>query len=181
MIIPKGIFFTRGVGRHKEYLQSFELALRAAGVEKLNLVTVSSIFPPGCKKMSKKKGIERMVAGQIAFCVMAKNSSNEFNRLLTAAVGVAIPSEGSHYGYLSEYHSRGETQKVAADYAEDLAATMLATTLGIEFNPDEAYDSRKQVYKMSGKIIRTDAIAQASRVRKKNEWTTVVALGVFIY
>ena len=33
-MIPKQIFFTKGVGRHKEYLQSFELALRDAGIEK---------------------------------------------------------------------------------------------------------------------------------------------------
>jgi pyruvoyl-dependent arginine decarboxylase (PvlArgDC) len=49
MFVPKAIFFTNGVGVHKDRLSSFELSLRDAGIEKANLVTVSSIFPPRCK------------------------------------------------------------------------------------------------------------------------------------
>ena len=45
-IIPKRMFFTKGVGYHRNKLQSFELALRDAGVEICNLVTISSIYPP---------------------------------------------------------------------------------------------------------------------------------------
>ena len=41
---PKKIFFTKGVGVHKDKLSSFEVALRSAGIEKCNLVYVSSIF-----------------------------------------------------------------------------------------------------------------------------------------
>ena len=55
-MVPQS-FFTKGVGRHKDYLQSFELALRDAGIETQNLVTVSSIFPPGAKEYPKKKGL----------------------------------------------------------------------------------------------------------------------------
>ena len=49
MYVPTKIFFTKGVGRHRDYLSSFEAALRSAGIEICNLVTVSSIYPPGCK------------------------------------------------------------------------------------------------------------------------------------
>ena len=45
MIIAKEMFLTKGVGRHKERLSSFELALRDAGIAHYNLVSVSSIFP----------------------------------------------------------------------------------------------------------------------------------------
>src|SRR5438445_7278437 len=55
LFVPKGIFFTHGVGVHKDYLSSFELALRDANVEKQNLVTVSSIFPPHCREVSRKE------------------------------------------------------------------------------------------------------------------------------
>ena len=45
-MVPKRLFFTKGVGKHKERLTSFELALRDAGIAAQNLVRVSSIFPP---------------------------------------------------------------------------------------------------------------------------------------
>lgn len=54
-MVPKKVFFTRGVGIHKDKLASFELALRKAGIEKCNLVYVSSIFPPECKIISKEE------------------------------------------------------------------------------------------------------------------------------
>src|SRR4030067_2971887 len=161
-MIPTKIFFTKGVGVHKDRLASFELALRKAGIEKCNLVYVSSIFPPNCKIISKAKGLQLIKPGQITFCVMARSDTNEPNRLISSAVGLAVPKDREHYGYISEHHSCGETARKAGDYAEDLAATMLATTLGISFDPDEAWDSRKQVYKASKYIFKSTNICQST-------------------
>ena len=180
-LIPKEIFFTKGVGTHKDKLASFELALRKAGIEKCNLVYVSSIFPPQCKIITKAKGLKVIKPGQITFCVMARSETNEPNRLISSAVGLAIPKRKDHYGYLSEHHAYGETAKKTGDYAEDLAATMLATTLGIPFDPDEAYDSRKQVYKASGYIFKSSNICQSAEGHKSGKvWTTVIAAAVMI-
>jgi arginine decarboxylase len=180
LYVPSKIFFTKGVGRHKEYLQSFELALRSAGVEICNLVTVSSIYPVGCKKISKEEGIKELSPGQITFAVMARNSTNEPNRLIAASIGAALPADPSQYGYLSEHHPFGETEKVAGEYAEDLAATMLATTLGVEFNPDTDWSERENQYKMSGKIVRSFNITQSAEGDKNGLWTTVLAIGVLL-
>jgi arginine decarboxylase len=180
LYVPTRIFFTKGVGRHKEYLQSFELALRSAGIEKCNLVSVSSIYPAGCKRITKEDGLKELQAGQITFCVMARNSTNEPNRLIASSIGAAIPADSNQYGYLSEHHPFGETEKVAGDYAEDLAAQMLATTLGIEFNPDTGWDEREQVFKMSGKIVRTFNITQSAEGEKTGLWTTVIASAVLL-
>jgi arginine decarboxylase len=180
LYVPSRMFFTKGVGRHKEYLQSFELALRGAGIEKCNLVSVSSIYPAGCKRITKEEGLKELQAGQITFCVMARNSTNEPNRLIAASVGVAIPADTTQYGYLSEHHPFGETEKVAGDYAEDLAAQMLATTLGIEFNPDTGWDEREQVFKMSGKIVRTFNVTQSAEGEKTGLWTTVIACAILL-
>lgn len=180
MMIPRLVFFTKGVGKHKDKLQSFELALRVAGIEKCNLVRVSSIFPPQCKIVTKEQGVPMLKAGQVVFCVMSDNSANEPNRMITASVGMAVPSEPDHYGYLSEHHAYGETEEKSGDYAEDLAATMLASTLGIEFDPAKNYDERKETYRMSGKIVKTRNITQAARGDKNGLWTTVVAAAVFI-
>ncbi|MFA3781856.1 pyruvoyl-dependent arginine decarboxylase [Melioribacteraceae bacterium 4301-Me] len=180
MYVPKKIFFTKGVGKHKEYLASFELALRSAGIEICNLVTVSSIFPVGCKRITKEQGLRLLSPGQITHCVMARNSTNEPNRLIASSIGVAIPSDKKMYGYLSEHHPFGETEKNAGEYAEDLAATMLATTLGIDFDPEKAWNEREQVYKMSGKIVRTFNVTQSAQGDKHGLWTTVIACAILL-
>jgi arginine decarboxylase len=179
-IIPRRIFLTRGVGKHKEKLQSFELALRNAGIAKCNLVGVSSIFPPGCKLIRTEEGLQYIRAGQILFSVFCSNSTNEPNRLIAASVGLAIPQEKTMYGYLSEHTSFGETRKKAGDYAEDLAATMLATTLGLRFDVDESYDIKKKQWRISGKIVKTTNVTQSAEGDKNGLWTTVFAAGVFI-
>jgi arginine decarboxylase len=179
-MVPNKIFYTKGVGVHKEKLASFEMALRAAGLAHCNLVLVSSIFPPGCKVVSKEEGLKSLKPGQIVFAVYDRESNNEPNRLIAASVGVAIPADASVHGYLSEHHSFGETDEKAGEYAEDLAASMLATTLGIEFDPELDWDEREQIFKMSGKIVRTTNITQSAVGHKDGLWTTVFAAAVFI-
>jgi len=179
-IIPRFMFFTKGVGIHKDKLASFELALRKAGIEKCNLVYVSSIFPPRCRIISRERGVSLIKAGQITFCVMSKNQTNEPNRLISSAIGLAVPKDKKSYGYISEYHAFGETAKKTGDYAEDLAATMLATTLGIEFDPDLAWDARKQVYKTSKYTFMSRHICQSAEGNKAGKWTTVIAAAVML-
>jgi arginine decarboxylase len=179
-MVPEKVFLTEGVGRHKEKLQSFEMALRDAEIAKYNLVRVSSILPPGCRIISKNRGVELLKAGEVIHCVFSENSTNEPNRLLAASIGIAIPSGKENYGYLSEHHSFGQTEKVAGDYAEDLAATMLASTLGIEFDLEDAWDERKEVFKMHGQIVRTSNVTQSAIGDKRGFWTTVIAAAVFI-
>ena len=179
-MVPKRVFFTKGVGRHRQELQSFELALRDADIEQCNLVYVSSIIPPNCTIISKDKGIKEINTGEITYVVMSRNTTNEPNRLIGAAVGVAVPKDRDNYGYISEHHSFGITAKKLSDITEDLAATMLATTLGLEFNPDKAWDKRKQEYKMSRQIVRTQSVALTAEGDKDGLWTTVIAAAVFI-
>src|SRR3972149_473962 len=179
-MVPKKVFLTKGVGVHKEKLASFELALRAAGLAHCNLVLVSSIYPPGCKIISREEGLKLLRPGEIVFAVYDRENTNEPNRLIAASVGLAIPADPSMHGYLSEHHAFGETDEKAGEYAEDLAASMLATTLGIEFNSELDWDEREQIFKMSGKIVRTTNITQSAIGNKEGLWTTVFAAGVFI-
>ncbi len=180
-LVAQRMFFTKGLGYHRNKLESFELALRAAGVEKCNLVTVSSIFPPHCKLISKEEGIKALVPGQITFCVMAREATNEPNRLVSAAVGLAKPKEKEQYGYISEHHGFGQTQRKAADFAEDLAAAMLGSTLGIEVDPNAAWDERKKMYKVdAGRHFASRSICQSAEGHKDGLWTTVVAMAVML-
>ncbi len=178
--VPNKMFFTSGVGRHKEQLHSFELALRDAGIEKCNLVTVSSIFPPGCKMISRSEGVKLLRPGQIAFVVMSRNASNEPNRLMATSIGVAVPANKADYGYLSEHHSFGQTEEKAGEYAEDLAASMLASTLGIEFDVDQSWDEKEKLFKISGQIVRTMNVTQSAVCDKNGLWTSVLAAAVLL-
>ncbi|HTY56571.1 MAG TPA: arginine decarboxylase, pyruvoyl-dependent [Candidatus Binataceae bacterium] len=178
--VPKGIFLTKGVGRHREKLTSFELALRSAGIAEYNLVRVKSIFPPNCKLLTQPEGMKRLSPGQVVFTVMSDNATNEPHRLIAASVGVAIPANTGMYGYLSEHHSFGETDQKAGDYAEDLAATMLATILGVDFDPNVGYDERKDIWRLSDKIVTTRNVTQSAIGDRDGLWTSVIAAGVFV-
>ncbi len=179
-MIPKKVFLTRGVGRHRYRLKSFEEALRNAGVAQQNLVQVSSIVPPRCTIISEKEGLEGLSPGQICYCVMARTDTNEHGRLIASAIGVAIPKDIAQWGYLSEVHEYGMNRRQASDMAEDLAADMLGTTLGLEVDPGQAWSEKEQVYKASGLIIRTSNITQTAR-GQRDLWTTVVAIAVFLF
>jgi arginine decarboxylase len=178
--VPTRIFLTKGVGVHKDKLASFELALRSAGIEKCNLVYVSSILPPTCKIIPKDEGMKQLLAGQITYCVMARNETNEPNRLISSSIGLAMPKDNNNYGYLSEHHAFGEKADIAGEYAEDLAATMLATTLGVEFDSTKAWEEREQIYKASGHIFKTSHICQSAEGHKEGLWTTTIAAAVFM-
>jgi len=179
-MVPKKLFFTKGVGKHKERLTSFELALRDAGIASQNLVRVSSIFPPRCKMITRKEGLTYLHPGEVVFSVIAENSTREPHRLLVSSIGVAIPADRNTYGYLSEHHSFGETEEQAGEYAEELAAEMLATTLDVEFDPDKSWDEKKEIYRISNKIVRTSNITQSAVGDKSGLWTTTIAAVVFL-
>ncbi len=177
--IPRAVFFTKGVGRHKYRLQSAELAYRHAGIEKYNLVQVSGILPARCRIVTVPEGIRRLHPGQITFGVLSESATDEPNRLLCAGIGVAMPFK-DQYGYIAEHHGYGRTEGKIGDFVEDMAATMLATTLGIEFDPARNYDERKEIYRMSGNVVRTRNIVQTAEGDKRGLWTTAVAAAVFI-
>ncbi len=179
-LVPKKVFFVKGQGFHKTKLAAFEQALRDAGIEKYNLVNVSSILPAYCIEINSEDGLKQLRPGQIVFTVLARADSNEYNRLICASIGVAKPADKGHYGYLSEHHSFDVKPEIVGDIAEDLAAEMLATSLGIPFDPDANYDEKREVFKMGGKIVETKNITSHASVREEEEWASVLAAAIFI-
>jgi arginine decarboxylase len=161
-LVPKKVFFTTGTGRHKEMLESFEMALRDAGIEKFNLVTVSSILPPECVVVEKGEGLKELVPGEIVFTVMSRNSSNEPSRRIAAAIGYARPkNDRDDFGYLSEHHSYGESEECAGKYAGELAREMF-------------YTWKKEF------PLRISYATRSAEVDEEGNWTTVLAAAVFI-
>lgn len=179
-IVPSKIFLTKGKGRHKEKLASFELALRDAGIAPFNLIKISSIFPPNCELISREEGIKLLIPGQILHLVLSEGATQEAHRLVSASIGVALPNNPNQYGYLAEHHGFGQNEKEAGHYAEDLAAFMLATTLGESFDLKEIWEEEKSTYKISDDIIvKTRNITQTA-TGEADLWTTVLAAAVCI-
>jgi len=178
--MPRKAFFVKGNGKHSEKLTSFEMALRDAGIEKFNLVRVSSIFPPGCKLLTREEGLKDLSPGQIVFVVLSDCSSNEPNRLIATSIGAAMPLDTTAYGYLSEHHAFGQNEQQAGDYAEDLAAVMLASTRGITLDIGKDYDEQKDVFVIGGKHVKTRNVTQSAVCDKNGLWTTALAAIVFI-
>jgi len=157
-LLPRKVFFTSGAGSHEDALISFELALRDAGIEKLNIVNVSSIFPPNCEIIDRNEGLKELSPGQVVFCVMAKFTSNKEGKTIYASIGVALPSDSKLNGYITEYQGYCEEEEDVGRYAEEKASYMLKTAFGV--NP-----------------ARTFNITKKARVEKN---TTVLAAAVFI-
>lgn len=178
--VPSKVFLTRGAGKSGDRLTSFELALRDAEIARFNLVSVSSILPPEAEIISKEEGLKRMSPGRIAYAVMARLSTNKPDRILSASVGCAAPEDPKSYGYLSEYHAFGKKEKDAGKYSENLAASMLASSMGLEFDSKKEWKEREEYFKISGKIVKTRNITQSAVSDKNGKWTSVIAAAVML-
>ena len=179
--VPSKIYLTKGVGTHRQELRSFELALRDAGIEKCNLVMVSSILQTRCRIVSRKQGELSLQPGQITFAVMARACTNEPHRLIAASIGVALPAEEDAYGYLSELHGFGMNDTTAGSHAEDMAAAMLASSLGVEFNEDASWDEKEEAFRVSGKIVRTSNCTQTAIGIPKGVYTTAIVAAIMLF
>jgi arginine decarboxylase len=156
-LVPSKVFFVTGVGKHSDPLVSFELALRDAGIEKFNLVQVSSILPPGCEKVTAENGISMLKPGQVVFTVMARHTSNEAGKKIFASIGVAKPFDSTKNGYIAEY--AGEWKEEYQNYAGEMAGYMLETAFDID-------DFEKFT------IL---------RIAEVEDYTTVVSAAVFVF
>jgi arginine decarboxylase len=178
---PKRMFLTKGVGVHRHALTAFEFALRDADIEQQNLVYVSSILPPRCEVIPREVGVEMLKPGDITFCVMARSETNEFGRHIYASLGLARPADPDMYGYISEIHGYGKAEAASGEEAEDLAATMLASTLGLDFDPEAAWNERKQIYEHSNLIIDSTSMTAAAICGPDSHWTCAIAAAVFLF
>lgn len=179
-LVAKKLFLTKGKGVHEDRLTSFEYALRDAGISGTNIVLISSIFPPGAKLVPRAEGLKLIRPGQVLFTIYSRNQTDEPHRLISASVGIAQPSDTKRYGYLSEYEAFGQNEKKAGDYAEDIAAQMLASSLGIKFDIDKSWDEKRQQWKISGQIYKSMNVTQTAVGDKDGRWTTVFAAAVLI-
>ena len=118
--------------------------------------------------------------GQVVPVVLARSDSDEAETMVGSGVGVAIPRNQNDYGYLSEHHVIGMDKQQVEDYVEDLAAEMLATTYGLQFDPDASWDEKRELWTIDNRIVETKSIVAVSPSDPSGKWTTVVCAAVLI-
>ena len=180
MLIPVQAYLTRGVGVHREELVAFELALREAGIAAQNLVAVSSILPPDCELIGRTEGEKLLQPGQILHVVISREETCEPHRVLGAAIGIARPADRSLHGFIAEHGSFERTESEIASHAEDLAITMLASTLGIEVDESLDAGARADALSADARIEHRDTICAVAAGDAEGRWTVVIAAAVFI-
>lgn len=180
-MIPKKMFLTKGHGTHRHRLQSFELALRDAGIASCNLVNVSSIVPPHCELIRKEEGITLLHPGEITYCVLSEVHTKNPGKI-GASVGIAIPDSAEDYGYIAEYHDSEESIDQLKRSVEQLAILMLATTKGVTLGKkkSDTLDSDEEIISRFKDQMKTESVADLIQHTDANRWSTVVAVAVFI-
>ena len=53
--------------------------------------------------------------------------------------------------------------------------------MDVEFDADKSWDEKKEIYRISNKIVRTANVTQSAMGDKRGLWTTVIAAAVFIF
>lgn len=176
---PTKYFVTSGVGIHEDKLISFEYALRQADIAEFNLVAVSSILPPNCRRVSIGEGKGELFLGQIIHCVLSRNETEESGRVLSAAVGIAIPEDLSQYGYIAELHMFGKSESESKEWVEDRAAELLASTLGLSLDWDKAWNPKTDEITIKDRKVNTESVCACAK-GVNGKWVSVVAAVVFI-
>ncbi|MSU74254.1 pyruvoyl-dependent arginine decarboxylase [Candidatus Kaiserbacteria bacterium] len=165
-LVPKHAFFIAGTGTHRDRLQAFDQALLSAGPLAHNLVAVSSIMPAGCTVISPEEGFKMLTAGQITFCIMARQDTNQRNAFASAAVGLVKVKDPTKFGYISEYHGDASGKQEAETIAKRLAVEMFETKTGIPIKDNDV-----------DVIHATTASIQQPG---DNSWVSAVSLCIFI-
>lgn len=177
---PKKVFFVKGKGYHRFKAFSFKKALKDAEIEKFNLLKVSSILPPHCIEIDKKKGLQELKTGKIVYSVLSRISSNKYNHRVSSSIGVAKPIDKEKCGYLSEYHSVGMTPKKVGKIAENLAIEMLTTSSRTSIDLEVNHNFNKGDYRWKKEIRESKNITESTFVRKEGLWLTTIAAALFI-
>ena len=155
--------------------------LRDAGIAGTNLVLISSIFPPQAKLISRKEGlkkIKRLDKFYLQFIQKIKQM-NHIEYVLHLWVLLNQKTSLDMDIFLNT-NLLDKMKLQAGDYAEDIAAQMLASSLGIPFDADKAWNEKRQQWSISGEIYKTHNITQTTKGDKDGKWTTVFAAAVLL-
>lgn len=107
---PTKFFLVQGSSEGFSLLNAFDGALLASGVGDTNLVRMSSILPPGCREANPPP--VPMPQGALVPVAYAAINSDVPGEVISAAVAIGIPKDGTRAGLIMEYSARAEEKVV---------------------------------------------------------------------
>lgn len=138
----KNFTLVNGYGNGKTALNAFDNALQNSGVGEYNLIRVSSILPPLCKRTHK---IE-VPLGSLLPIAYSSICSDVCGEMITAAIGVGIPIDSNSIGVIMEHSIVGnpnEAERIVKQMVENAMAnrriaikTILVQSCGTTVNID---------------------------------------------
>ena len=117
---PTKYFLVAGAGAGISELNAFDAALIAAGVGNTNLVKLSSILPPGTRKIKPAT----LPQGALVPVAYAAQTSSAPGGTIAAAVAIAIPRDPGQAGLIMEYSAEASAAEVENRVVEMAAAGM---------------------------------------------------------
>jgi arginine decarboxylase len=119
--IPKQYFLCAGKSEGYTELNAFDGALLDAGIGNTNLVKMSSILPPNCKKVESLRVPEDIPYGSLVPVAYSSRMSDIPGAIISASVAVAIPEDINKPGLIMEYGTPGRkdtTEKIVRQMVE---------------------------------------------------------------
>lgn len=108
--LPEKFFFVSGHSEGFSKLNSFDGALLDAGIGNTNLIKMSSIVPPHCRK-TRICSIPQGSFLPVAYASITSDMTGEY---IAAGVASAIPDNRELAGVIMEYSARGRKRDVEA-------------------------------------------------------------------
>jgi arginine decarboxylase len=106
--IPTQYFLVSGVSDGYTPLNAFDGALLQAGIGNTNIVKMSSIVPPHCKRIAPIP----LPPGALVPAAYAAITSDIPGEIISAGVAVALPEDENQNGLIMEYSAKGERRKI---------------------------------------------------------------------
>jgi arginine decarboxylase len=181
-MVPQKVFWTKGVGTHKENKNARDAASREAGVGKLNLVTVSSILPPGIQEIGLDEFIKLVQPGEIVFSIHGVCESNVPGQKVCAGMGRARPWDKSHTGYVTElFEEPGVQEEDIQKRVETMALQLFADENGVEgFTAEDVWKKGKTTYEVGGIKVEIDSIIASGVCNHDGDYTCAMVMAVFV-
>ena len=57
---------------------------------------------------------------------------------------------------------------------------MLATTYGVNFDPDASWDEKRELWEIDNRIVKTKSLIETAKVNAEGYWCTTVSAAVLI-
>lgn len=180
--VPTKVCWVKGVGTHKEDKNARDAASRAAGIGKMNLVSVTSILPPDIKEITVEEFKGLVKPGQIVYAIHGVCESNVPGQKVIMGMGRCRPWEKTKAGYVSEiYEHPGIQEDVIKQRVETMALQIFADENFVGgFAAENMWKPGQTTYKVGGHTVEVDSIIASGVCNMDGDYTCAMVIALFL-